>query len=193
MQNRRRDGSEFFISLNTSAVRDDRGEIIGLLGVARDISDRLHAELALRDAEERMRFALEASNVGVWEASLKTGVAFFSATCETMRGLAPGTFGRTYAAFLERIHPDDRAVALQQIDQAIRDHGRPSSSTARSLDHRERRSTVAPSRSTRRRGARRRRRRRRDRRAARQITQAVAEDGAIGSSPAASPTTSTTC
>jgi two-component system, cell cycle sensor histidine kinase and response regulator CckA len=122
--NRRRDGSEFYVSLNTSAVRDDRGEIIGLLGVARDISERLGAELALRDAEERMRFALEASHVGVWEANLKTGVAFFSETCEIMHGLARGTFGRTYEAFVERIHPEDRAAALERIDKAIGNHER---------------------------------------------------------------------
>ena len=85
--NRRRDGTEFFVSLNTSAVRDDRGEIVGMLGVARDITDRLQAERALRDAEERMRFALDAAHVGVWETNLKTGVSFWSETCERMHGL----------------------------------------------------------------------------------------------------------
>ena len=117
--NRRKDGTEFFISLNASAVRDDRGEVIGLLGVARDITDRLGAERALRDAEERMRFALETSHVGVWETNVKTGVTFWSETCEAMHGLEPGTFGRTWAAFLEHIHPDDRADTLKAIDRAI--------------------------------------------------------------------------
>ena len=118
--NRRRDGTEFFVSLNTSAVRDDRGELVGLLGVARDITERLHGELALRDAEERMRFALEASHVGVWESNIKTGVTFWSATCEAMHGLAPGTFEHTYEAFIERVHPDDRAEMLERMSGAVR-------------------------------------------------------------------------
>jgi len=118
--NRRRDGTEFFVSLNTSAVRDDRGELVGLLGVARDITERLHGELALRDAEERMRFALEASHVGVWESNIKTGVTFWSSTCEAMHGLAPGTFERTYEAFIERVHPDDRAEMIERMSGAVR-------------------------------------------------------------------------
>ena len=117
--NRRRDGSEFFISLNTSAVRDDHGQIVGLLGVARDITERLRAERALQNAEERMRFALEASHVGVWEGNLTTGEGFWSTTCEGMHGVAPGTFGRTFRDFIACVHPDDRADVRQQVRQAI--------------------------------------------------------------------------
>ncbi len=117
--NRRRDGSEFFISLNTSAVRDDSGQIIGLLGVARDITERLQTERALHDTEERMRFALETSHVGVWEANLKTGAGFWSTTCEAMHGLAPGTFGQTFEAFLDHVHPDERAETRQRVARAI--------------------------------------------------------------------------
>ena len=117
--NRRRDGTEFFVSLNTSAVRDDSGEIIGLLGVARDITERLRVEGALQDTEERMRFALEASHVGVWEANLKAGTGFWSSTCEAMHGLAPGTFGHTYEAFIDHVHPDDRADTRERVARAI--------------------------------------------------------------------------
>ncbi|HEX3644405.1 MAG TPA: PAS domain S-box protein, partial [Vicinamibacterales bacterium] len=120
---RRRDGTEFFVSLNTSAVRDDSGEIIGLLGVARDITERLRAEEALHDAEERMRFALEASHVGVWEANLKAGTGFWSSTCEAMHGLAPGTFGQTYEAFLDRIHTDDHAEVRERVARAMHQRG----------------------------------------------------------------------
>jgi two-component system cell cycle sensor histidine kinase/response regulator CckA len=50
--NRRSDGTEFFVSLNTSAVRDDRGAIIGLLGVARDITERRSLENQLRQSQK---------------------------------------------------------------------------------------------------------------------------------------------
>jgi two-component system cell cycle sensor histidine kinase/response regulator CckA len=118
--NRRRDGTEFFVSVNTSTVRDDQGTVVGLLSVARDITERLRAERALRETEERMRFALEASHVGVWEANLRKGTGFWSGTCEAMHGLAPGTFGRTYEAFFDHVHPDDREHVREAIAQAIR-------------------------------------------------------------------------
>ena len=100
-------------------MRDDRGQIVGLLGVARDITERLRVEGALHDAEERMRFALEASHVGVWEANLKAGTGFWSTTCEAMHGLAPGTFGQTYEAFIDHVHPDDRADTRERVTRAI--------------------------------------------------------------------------
>jgi len=42
--NRTKDGTEFPIALSTSPIKDDQGAIIGLVGLARDISDRKRAE-----------------------------------------------------------------------------------------------------------------------------------------------------
>lgn len=54
-----KDGRRIPISLTVSPVRDDQGHIIGASKVARDISERLHAQEALRRAhdelEERVR------------------------------------------------------------------------------------------------------------------------------------------
>ncbi|HYM26106.1 MAG TPA: PAS domain S-box protein, partial [Vicinamibacterales bacterium] len=97
----------------------DGGGVVQYVGVAEDITDRKSAEQSLRDAEERMRFALDASGVGVWEANLRTGVAYWSETCERMHGIAPGSFGRTMEAFLSRIHPEDRERIGALIGRAI--------------------------------------------------------------------------
>jgi len=78
------------------------------------------AERALRIAEERLRFALNSAEVGVWESNLVTDVSFWSETCETMHGLAPGAFGGTFAAFVDRVHPDDRDRVTQTVRQALR-------------------------------------------------------------------------
>ena len=42
--NRRKDGTEFPIALNTSQITDGAGRILGLVGVARDISAQKRAE-----------------------------------------------------------------------------------------------------------------------------------------------------
>ncbi|MDP4115159.1 MAG: PAS domain S-box protein, partial [Bacteroidota bacterium] len=48
--NRKKNGIEFPISLTTSNVKDENGEILALIGVATDISDRKENEKALLDA-----------------------------------------------------------------------------------------------------------------------------------------------
>jgi PAS domain S-box-containing protein len=93
-----------------------------LSSISRDISERLRMEESLRVAEARMRFALEASGVGVWEADLQTGATYWSATCERIHGLAAGTFGGSFDAFLARIRADERPRIARIIELATRDH-----------------------------------------------------------------------
>ncbi|MBI2222307.1 MAG: response regulator [Acidobacteria bacterium] len=85
-------------------------------------ADKYRAEAALRESEERTRFALNAASVGVWEADLRTGAVRWSEMLEALHGMAPGTFGGTFEAFLDRIHPDDRADVAKAIDEATRHH-----------------------------------------------------------------------
>ena len=120
-ERRRKDGSTVAVSLTLSPVRNAAGTVTGVSAVCRDISERLRADCALEESEKRMRFALEASRVGIWEANVTTNVAYWSETNEVMHGLAPGTFGRTLQAFVDCIHPDDRERVLRAIEEAKRD------------------------------------------------------------------------
>jgi PAS domain S-box-containing protein len=102
---------------------DEKGESRpGVLSVTSDITERVRAQGALHEAEERMRFALEASRLGVWDTNLTTGVCHWSETCELLHGVARGAFRKDFPAFIERIHPEDREAVLQTIDQAVREH-----------------------------------------------------------------------
>jgi two-component system cell cycle sensor histidine kinase/response regulator CckA len=77
------------------------------------------AQHALRESEERMRFALTATNIGLWDQDCVTGRVQWSDVLERMYGVAPGEFDGTFEAFAEAIHPDDRAATLLSIGQAI--------------------------------------------------------------------------
>ena len=85
------------------------------LGIERDRSTE-----ALRTAEERMRFALEAAGVGIWDMDYRTGMLRWSEILESQYGLQPGTFGGTFEAFVERIHPDDRESVTETIEKAMK-------------------------------------------------------------------------
>jgi PAS domain S-box-containing protein len=80
--------------------------------------ERVRAQETLRIAEERTQFALQAAQVGIWETDLLTGSSHWSSTLEAQHGMAPGGFGGTYQAFMEAIHPDDRAKVRDAVEQA---------------------------------------------------------------------------
>ncbi len=73
----------------------------------------------LRLSEERLRLALDAGQMGVWDWDLATGGLTWSDSLEPIHGLAPGTFGGTFEDFAELIHPEDRERVHQAISQAI--------------------------------------------------------------------------
>jgi two-component system cell cycle sensor histidine kinase/response regulator CckA len=93
------------------------------LVVAQDITERKKAVEALRTAEERTRFALQGANVGIWDMDYTTGLLQWSETLESHYGLQPGTFGGTFKAFVECIHPDDRAALLETVGKALNSGG----------------------------------------------------------------------
>ena len=68
-----------------------------------------------------MRFAMEASQVGVWEADLRTGITEWSETLEALHGLPVGGFAGTFEAFLERVHAEDRKQVAGMFERATFD------------------------------------------------------------------------
>jgi PAS domain S-box-containing protein len=115
-----RSGLERLVEWHNTVLRDDGGDVVGTLSSGTDITDRNRTADALRIAEERMRFALDAAGVGIWDMDYATGVLRWSETIEAHYGLLPGTFEGTFEAFVERVHPEDRAALVATMANAGR-------------------------------------------------------------------------
>ncbi len=97
-----------YYSVSTTPMKDDNGQLIGSVHVARDISERKKAEEALRESEKRLSRSQEIAHLGSWELDLKENRLTWSDEVYRIFGLKPQEFEATYEAFLAAVHPDDK-------------------------------------------------------------------------------------
>jgi PAS domain S-box-containing protein len=74
------------------------------------ITERKKAETALRENEERLRLSLHAANQGLYDLNVQTGDTIVNREYAEMLGYDPDSFIETNAAWIERLHPDDREL-----------------------------------------------------------------------------------
>ncbi|MDA8141752.1 MAG: PAS domain S-box protein [Desulfobacteraceae bacterium] len=73
IENYVKSGGTRWLENNVRFVRDDQGRIIGLMGIARDITERHQAQAKLRDSEEKYRHLMTYAPAGIYEIDFKKG------------------------------------------------------------------------------------------------------------------------
>lgn len=99
-------------------LRDETGEIVGLLGVAHDITDRQQAEAALRASEERLTQVLAAIQEAVWDYRFDTGQVAHNPRWGELLDLNDGLLTHSIKRFFERVHPDDLSLLRNRLNVA---------------------------------------------------------------------------
>src|SRR5213082_2048619 len=97
----------------------------GLTIYRADISEMMEQQRRLREneqrlfvAEERVRLALEAADVGTFDYYPAVGVIRWSDRCNELFGLPAGT-KPDYVTYLNAIHPDDRHIIHETIREVL--------------------------------------------------------------------------
>lgn len=116
---RHRDGDYRIVWDQAVIQRDRTGRPTAIIGCALDVTAQRDAEARARRSEERLHAAQEAGGVGTFEWNIERNEAHWSPELEALHGLAPGTFGGTFEAWLELIHPADRDGAKVAIQKAL--------------------------------------------------------------------------
>jgi two-component system sensor histidine kinase UhpB len=100
-------------------IRDGSGTIIYGLGVAVDVTERKHAEQALRDSQERLQLVARATNDAVWDWDVVTDDLWWGEGFLKMFGYAPEEIEPSVESWYGRLHPDDRERVMTGIRAAI--------------------------------------------------------------------------
>jgi PAS domain S-box-containing protein len=103
------------VSVTVSPIKDDAGNVVGVSKVARDITERKHAEEALKTSEELFRIASESLTDVVYDWDIKEKVDWYG-DIDGITGYPPGAFPRTIGGWAATIHPEDKDRVLAALD-----------------------------------------------------------------------------
>lgn len=98
-------------------LRGEGGQVMRWFGTCTDIQAQKDGEQALRETQERLHAALDASGTATFRWNLRTGDVEWDAELDRLFGLAEGATPHSAAGFLLPMHPDDRSPLTGAIDR----------------------------------------------------------------------------
>lgn len=113
----RKDGTVFPVEVAVSEL--EVGDQHHFTGIVRDITERKHAEQALRESEERYALAARGANDGLWDWNLDANTIYFSPRFKSMLGYADDEISDVPDEWLQRIHRDDVDQFCDDVDAHI--------------------------------------------------------------------------
>ena len=88
-------------------------------GVMLDITERKMIEEAYQENERRLRMALNVSGMGVWTWDMAADNMAWTTEPTTLFGSIAVSCCDTFTAYLQNVHPDDRAFLRRTVGQAL--------------------------------------------------------------------------
>ena len=105
----RTDGMPVPVSLSLCPVAGTSGATAGVVVVVRDVTEQRLAQATLAEVEVRQREGEALAHIGSWLWDVRTGVVQWSIEFHRIHGVDPLEFGGTLEAYLDLVHPEDRA------------------------------------------------------------------------------------
>ncbi len=111
-KNKRKDGSLIDIEGSADPILNEKGDIIGFLGVHKDITDRKRAEAEIiaakekaEESEKQLRYSQKVARIGYYILDFKTGIWTSSEMLDEIFGIDK-EFVRSVESWVDMIHPD---------------------------------------------------------------------------------------
>jgi PAS domain S-box-containing protein len=120
---RRGDGSTLSVLAETCPFDVGGGGANYALWVCADITARKRSEVDLREAWERLQYALESADMVAWDWSPESDVVIQSTNASRVLNLPPGSTLHSGKEYFAMIHPEDQPRVVAAVQRALRDQG----------------------------------------------------------------------
>ncbi|MBI4785365.1 MAG: PAS domain S-box protein [Oscillatoriophycideae cyanobacterium NC_groundwater_1537_Pr4_S-0.65um_50_18] len=100
---------------------DPQGKMLEYQAVGRDITELKQAEQALRNSEERLQLALEASGDGIWDWDISTNEIYYSPQYFQMLGYAAEELPQSVSTWYQLVHPEDMIWVSHLLSNHLKD------------------------------------------------------------------------
>ncbi|MBD2299276.1 PAS domain S-box protein [Nostoc sp. FACHB-190] len=124
------DRSIHWVSVKGRGIYNKTGQLLRMLGVLTDITERKHSE-AERQQSEMLRMELnlleqilEVSLAGYWDWDIPNNQEYLSPTFKQMFGYADHELPNTPETWQRLIFPEDLASSLEMFQQHVQSHGK---------------------------------------------------------------------
>jgi PAS domain S-box-containing protein len=114
----RADGHRVWLR-SVGAVEFAAGRPFRLAGSLQDMTSQRAARLELKEMLERVTLATDAARVGIWDYDVATDHGIWNSWMYRLYGLEPRDGPATYAMWMGRVHPDDRAATEKAIAKGV--------------------------------------------------------------------------
>lgn len=117
---KRKSGELFYVHSSMRVLRNQNGEISGVMGVSYDATERKRAEDALRESEERYRSIVTALSEGIVFQNVRGEIIDWNSRAadilglsqDKLKGMVPGAFGRVAVKEDGTVHPPHEYPAM---------------------------------------------------------------------------------
>jgi PAS domain S-box-containing protein len=102
-----------------AALKSDEGQVIGITGVGRDVSEKKRIEAELRRQQQSLLAAQAMAHVGSWDWDIVSGAMEWSEEQFRIFGYEPKAIPPTHGRFLTALHPDDHDRVVTSINDTL--------------------------------------------------------------------------